>query len=676
MNKSLLTFSVALILSACTNKQANIEAENKPLVSGVEFQNMDHSIRPQDDFYRFVNGQWLNDFQLPEDKAYYGNNSSLVDKSRAQVKAIINEVSTSINETGSDEQKIADLYKTFMDVDAIESKGLSSLADEIARIDNITNNTDLSEYMAYANVFSNAPFGFYVYLDDKNSTEHIIYVYQSGLGLPDRDYYFKDDDKSKNIQGKYVAHIGNMLKLTGMDDAEERAKTIYALEKALAAGHWDRIKNDKLENTYNKMSFADFSATVPSIDWDAWLKHTMVDKPETLVVEQPSYFETINQVMKDTPLDAWKDYYKWHLLSNFAKYLTPSFENESFAFYGTVLSGTTEQEPRWKRAVDLVNGTAGELVGKVYVKRHFSAEAKTRVIDMVKNIRSALGDSINQSAWMDEITQVKAHEKLARIDVKIGYPDVWRDYSKMVINDTDLVANKKESRRFYTHRSRSKLGQPLDRTVWWMNPQTVNASYTPSMNEILFPAGILQPPYFNLHADDAINYGGIGSIIGHEMGHGFDDSGSKFDADGNRVDWWTAEDHKQFKQRTAQLLKQYNAFTVVDGTHVIGELTQGENISDLSGLSIAFKAFKANYKGDEVIDGYTPEQRFFIGWAQIRMRKYRDEFLLLQIETNPHAPAEFRINGVLRNMPEFYQAFDVEPGDAMYLPEDQRVKIW
>jgi predicted metalloendopeptidase len=676
MNKSLLTLMTALTIGVSANCHANSSSDSNQKVSGIGLQNMQKSTRPQDDFYRFVNGKWLNEFELPADKSNYGSFTLLAEESREHVKEIINEVSKEKNKKGSAEQKIADLYKTYMDTKTLEKKGMKSISKEMDKINSISNNKELSEYISYADVFTSAPLGMYVYIDQKNSNEHIVYIGQSGLGLPDRDYYFKDDEKSKNIQTKYIEHIGKMLSLAGIKNTDETSANIYALEKALAEGQWDRIQNRDSEKTYNKMSFTDFTSKVPNLNWDAWLKNTMISKPDVVVVNQPTYLETLNKVLADTSINQWKDYFRWHLLSKTASSLSSEFDLESFSFYGTVLSGTTEQEPRWKRAVDLVNGVAGELVGKVYVKKHFPAEAKTRMVKMIENLRSAYGDSIDTLDWMSDETKVKAHEKLAKFDPKIGYPDVWRDYSKMKINDTDLIANMKEATRFLTHRNRSKLGQPIDRTEWGMNPQTVNAYYNPTKNEIVFPAAILQPPFFNLKADEAVNYGGIGAVIGHEMGHGFDDQGSKYDGDGNLKNWWTEEDRKKFEERTAKLIKQYDAFTVVDGTHVKGEFTQGENIGDLSGLSIAYKAFKANYKGNEVIDGYTPDQRFFLGWAQVWMRKYRDEELLRRIETDPHSPSEFRANGILRNLPEFYQAFDVKEGDGMYLPEDERVKIW
>lgn len=678
MKKTLLLTGLSLSLMACHQDAVKQQptAKTEQVSSGITLDNMDDSIRAQDDFYRHVNGKWLNEFELPADKSNYGAFTQLAELSRVRVQAIIDEVSKMDNEQGSSEQKIADIYRGFMNTETINAVGLTPLTDELAKIDAIENRNDLSEYMGYADIYSAAPLGMFVYIDQKKSDEHIVYMGQSGLGLPNRDYYFKDDEKSQIIREKYQQHIANMFALAGLNQPEAAMQTVYAIEKDLAAGQWTPIQNRDRDKTYNKMSFADLTEQVPNINWEAWLTHTMIEKPEQLVITQPPYLTTVNQVINDYSVEDWQKYYKWHLLSNTANYLSSEFEAENFSFYGTVLTGTTEQEPRWKRGVDLVNSLTGELVGKVYVKKHFPAEAKQRMVGLIENLRDAYGDSIKELDWMGEETKVKALDKLAKFDPKIGYPDVWRDYSNLNIAGEDLVSNIKESTRFFTHRNRSKLGQPIDRNEWGMNPQRVNAYYNPTKNEIVFPAAILQPPFFNLVADEAVNYGGIGAVIGHEMGHGFDDQGSKYDGDGNLKNWWTDEDRENFEVLTNQLVKQYDAFTVVDGTPVKGEFTQGENIGDLSGLSIAYKAFKANYTDDRVIDGYTPEQRFFMGWAQVWMRKYRDEELLRRIDTDPHSPSEFRANGILRNLPEFYEAFDVKPGDGMYLAPADRVKIW
>ncbi len=679
MKKTLLLTGLAVVLVACQKDMVKEMPKKKAetVSSGINLENMDKSVRAQDDFYRHMNGKWLAEFELPADKSNYGAFTKLAEESRERVKAIIEEAAKMDNKQGSSEQKIADIYRAFMDTDSINKKGLSSLKAEFAKIDAINNRDQLSEYMGYADIYGGgAPLGMYVYIDQKKSDEHIVYMGQSGLGLPNRDYYFKEGEKSETIRKKYKKHILKMFELAGFDNPHDSMHTVYNIEKDLAEGQWTPIQNRDRDKTYNKMTFTELADKVSNVNWDSWLTHSMIDKPEQLIITQPPYLETVNEVIAKYSIADWKNYYKWHLLTSTANYLNTEFEQENFNFYGTVLTGTTEQEPRWKRGVDLVNGLTGELVGKVYVKKHFPAEAKERMVGMIENLRDAYGDSIKSLDWMGEETKAKALDKLAKFDPKIGYPDVWRDYSELDIRGTDLVSNLKEATRFFTKRNRDKLGQPIDRNEWGMNPQRVNAYYNPTKNEIVFPAAILQPPFFNLEADEAVNYGGIGAVIGHEMGHGFDDQGSKYDGDGNLKNWWTDKDRTNFEKLTNKLVEQYDGFTVVDGTPVKGEFTQGENIGDLSGLAIAYKAFKDNYRDNRVIDGYTPEQRFFMGWAQVWMRKYRDEELLRRIDTDPHSPSEFRTNGILRNLPQFYKAFDVKPGDGMYLPPQERVKIW
>ncbi len=678
MKKTLLLLCTSALMVACAAKQtdslnATVQVST---VSGIDLTNMDKSVRAQDDFYHHINGKWLKEFEIPADKSNYGSFLALSELSREQVKEIIDDVSSKRNKTGSDEQKIADLYNAYLDTKSIEKAGLAPIVPLLNQIDAIANRQDLAAYWGYADIYTSSPFGLFVMVDQKQSDRYITYLNQSGLGLPDRDYYFKTDDKSQQIRDQYVQHIERMFELAGDSAAADKAQQVMALETRLAEGHWNRIDNRDSEKTYNIYSFTDAKNLMPDFPWQAWLSETLIAEPSEIIVRQPDYLQTINNEFKNTPLDVWKTYQRWKLLTRAANFLSSDFEKENFSFYGTVLTGATEQEPRWKRGVDTVNNVMGELIGKVYVKRHFPPSAKTRMRNMIEQLREAYGDSIKELDWMSHETKEKALVKLAKFEPKVGYPDVWRDYSALQITDQGLVPNMLGATHFITKRNRDKLGQPIDRHEWFMNPQTVNAYYNPTKNEIVFPAGILQPPFFNLQADEAVNYGAIGAVIGHEMGHGFDDQGSKYDGDGNLKNWWTDADREKFEQRTAKLIEQYDQFTVVNGTHVKGEFTQGENIGDLSGLSIAYKAFKSNYTGNEVIDGYTPEQRFFIGWAQVWMRKYRDEELLRRIEVDPHSPSEFRCNGILRNLPEFYQAFDVKPGDGMYLPPDERVKIW
>jgi len=695
MNKFILLISAVFALSSCTSennsasktaedsksdakKQTKVVESTKPsLTSGIDLQYVDKTVRPQDDFYRYVNGQWLKDYVMPADKSKYGSFNALRDKSEKDVKSIIDELANNNYSEGTDEQKISDLYKSYMDIDSIEKLGLSVLEDGFKKIEAIKNYDELMSYMSYADMFTDAPLGLYVYIDLKNSNEHITYVGQSGLGLPDRDYYLKEDEKFNSIRSKYLSLIGNMFALAHIEKAVESAQTVMDIETKIAQGHWTNVETRDSEKSYNLKTYEEFKALMPNLNMDAWMQGTTLNSIDKIVVRQPDFLQKMDKLITETSIDDWKLYFQWQLLNTAANYLPKKFDDESFNFYGKVLKGTTEQKPRWKRAIATVNGSVGELVGKVYVKSFYPPEAKQRMDTMIENLRTAYGDSIKDLDWMSEETKVKALEKLHKFDPKIGYPTKWKDYSSIHISPNSLVANMLEVQKWGIKRNRSKLGQPIDRTEWGMNPQTVNAYYNPTKNEIVFSAAILQAPFFNLAADDAVNYGGIGAVIGHEMGHGFDDQGSLFDGDGNLNSWWTESDRERFNEKTAMLIKQYNAFEVLDGTaHVNGELTQGENIGDLSGLTIAYKAFKKAHPDNSKIDGLTAEERFFYGWAQIWRGKMRDEALLQQVATNPHSPGEFRGNGPLRNFPPFLELFNVKEGDNMYLAPEDRVKIW
>ena len=697
MKKPILMLATAFALGGCgdsvqdnantTNKAIDVAVEKpveqKPevtkvaLTSGVDLQYVDKTIRPQDDFYRYVNGKWLKEYVMPADKSRFGAFNALRDKSEKDVKSIIDKLATNTYEKDTDEQKIGDLYNSYMDTDSIEAAGISVLEKDLAKINNISNYDDLLSYMSYADLHTDSPLGLFVYIDLKDSNKHITYVGQSGLGLPDRDYYFNEDDKFKNIRSKYLSLIENMYTHAGFDNPAQSAKTVMAIETKIADAHWTNVETRDAEKAYNLKSYDEFKALMPDLNVDNWMAGTTLNDVTEIVVTQPDYVEKLNTIVKETSIDDWKTYYTWRLLNKAAEYLPQKFEEENFAFYGTVLRGTTEQRDRWKRATATVNGSIGELVGKVYIKSYFPSEAKRRMDNLIENLRTAYGQSIKELDWMSEETKLKALDKLQKFDPKIGYPSKWKDYSNLHIDKASLFDNMVSVQNWQNNRDRSKLGQPIDRTEWSMNPQTVNAYYNPTKNEIVFPAAILQAPFFNLAADDAVNYGGIGAVIGHEMGHGFDDQGSKFDGDGNLNSWWTDQDREKFNGKTAMLIEQYNNFTVLDGTaHVNGELTQGENIGDLSGLSIAYKAYKNAFPENVTIDGLTSDERFFYGWAQIWRGKMRDEAQLQQIATDPHSPGMHRGNGPLRNFPPFLKLFNVKQGDKMFLPEDKRVKIW
>ncbi|VAW34730.1 Peptidase, M13 family [hydrothermal vent metagenome] len=678
MKKLALLITVILTLFGCAaDKKYIAKSEPPALTSGIDLQYVDKSVRPQDDFYRYVNGKWLAEFVMPADKSRYGSFNALRDKSEKDVKTIIDNLAANTYDNGTDEQKISDLYNSYMDTDSIEKAGINVLDKDLKKINSIKNYDDLLAYMAYADMYTDAPMGLYVYIDLKDSNKHITYVSQSGLGLPEKDYYSNQSDKFKNIRSKYVTLIENMFTHAGFDNPAQSAQTVMKIETKIADGHWSNVQVRDVEKSYNLNSYAEFQGLMPDLNIEAWMQGTTLKNVPEIVVRQPDYLQKLNQIITETSIDDWKTYYTWKLLNTAAIYLPKQFDDERFKFYGTVLKGTTEQKPRWKRAISTVNASIGELVGKVYIKSFYPPEAKTRMDNMIENLRTAYGESIRDLDWMSEQTKTKALEKLHKFNPKIGYPSKWKDYSSLNISKDSLLDNMIAVQTWGINRNRSKLGQPIDRTEWSMNPQTVNAYYNPTKNEIVFPAGILQPPFFNLAADDAVNYGGIGAVIGHEMGHGFDDQGSLFDGDGNLNSWWTDEDREKFNAKTAILIEQYNAYEVLDGAaHVNGELTQGENIGDLSGVTIAYRAYKNAYPENTVIDGLSSDERFFFGWAQVWRSMMRDEAILQQVTANPHSPAEFRGNGPLRNFPPFLELYNVQAGDKMFLPPEKRVKIW
>lgn len=671
--KNYVISGVALLLAATSCQQK----EN--LSSGIVLKNIDTLVRPGDDFNKFVNGNWEKVTKIPADKASFGAFNLLYDQSQKDVKAIIEEAAKKSNAAGSDEQKIGDYYASFMDRKTRDSKGVAPIQPEFAKIDGILNYSDLAAYFGQANRSGgNVPFSISVESDFKDPTKYAAITWQGGLGLPERDYYLSTDAKMTETRTKYLAHIEAMLKLAGIENPAEKAKVIMALETTLAKSHMKKEDTRDIMKLYNPYALADLKTLMPDFDWSAMLTAAGFDKERRLVVTQLEYTKNLNNIIKNTPLDSWKTFLKWGVINNAASSLTTDLDKQNFAFFGKTMSGTEQQEEDWKRAVSVVNGGLGEIVGKVYVKKHFSPEAKEKMNGLVKNLLKAYAESIKTLDWMSETTKKEALRKVDKFMVKIGYPDTWRDYSKLSIDKSDLYGNNQRATAFEYQRNLEKLGKKVDRTEWGMNPQTVNAYYNPTLNEIVFPAAILQPPFFDINADDAVNYGGIGAVIGHEIGHGFDDQGSTFDGDGVLKNWWTPADLESFKGKTNALVEQYNTFQAFPDLNVNGAFTLGENIGDLGGLSIAIKAYKMSLNGKEapVLDGYTGIQRVFLGWAQVWAEKTRDEALRNQIATDPHSPAQFRVNGVVRNVPEFYEAFDVKPTDKLYLAPEKRVKIW
>ncbi len=655
--------------------QPIVEA-NKTLTSGLFLENIDTEFKPQDDFYRYTNGKWLERTEIPADKSNYGAFTILADKAREDVQKIIDNAAT---QDSKEAKQLANLYASFMDTEAIEQLGTAVLEPLLAKIDAIDSKQGMVDYFAQSlRDGMHAPFSFYIDTDSKNPQRYISYFYQSGLGLPDRDYYFRDDEKSILVRNEYVSHIAKMYDLAGWPNGEKAAQEIMALETEIAEGHWTRVENRNRDKTYNLYTQATLQDMAPEINWESILANVGMADFNVLVVRNPSYFSYVSKLIAAKDLSLWQEYARWQVLNTYSNVLPAAIDAQNFAFYGTVLKGTEQQEERWKRAVNTVNAVLGEQVGKLYVAEHFPPEAKQRMVTLVENLREAYRVSILALDWMGEETKQKAIEKLAKFRPKIGYPDQWKDYSGLTIVANDLFGNTLRANQFEFDREVGKLGGPVNRDEWFMTPQTVNAYYNPGMNEIVFPAAILQPPFFDLNADDAVNYGAIGGVIGHEMGHGFDDQGAKSDGDGVLQNWWTEQDLNEFKERTSQLVAQYSDFTVLDGEHINGELTLGENIGDLGGLTIAYKAYQLSLNGNQgkEMDNFSANQRFFLGWAQVWARKYRDEALLQRLITDPHSPSEFRTNGVVRNIPEFYNAFNVNEGDKLYLPAEQRVKIW
>ena len=670
MRNATLTLLAALCLASCSQKE---------LTSGINKKNMNTLVKPGDNFAMYVNGAWMKTAKIPADKSSYGAFDMLYDQSQKDVKAIIEEAAKGNNAEGTDEQKIGDYYASFMDRKGRDAKGIAPIQPELKAIDAIASYDDLAAYFGKANRAGvSIPFSVSVMSDFKDPTKHTLITWQGGLGLPEREYYLATDAKMTEIRQKYVAHIEKMFQLTNMPNAAESAAKIMALETALATQQMKKEDTRDIVKLYNAYAVKDLKTLMPDFNWTAMLKNAGVDSEKKLVVTQVDYTKSLNNLIKNTPIDTWKTYLKWGVINGSAGLLTTALDKQNFEFYGKNLYGTESQQEDWKRAVEMVNGGLGEVVGKVYVKKHFSPEAKERMTQMVKNLLKAYAESIKTLDWMSAATKKEALKKVDNFMIKIGYPDQWRDYSALKIVKNDLYGNATRATEFEYNRNLAKLGKPVDRAEWGMNPQTVYAYYNPSLNEIVFPAAILKPPFFDLNADDAVNYGGIGAVIGHEIGHGFDDQGSAFDGTGTMKNWWTPQDLAAFKKRTSALVAQYNSFKAFPDLNVNGDFTLGENIGDLGGLSIAIKAYKATLNGKEapVMDGFTGMQRVFLGWGQVWAEKIREEALRSQIAGDPHSPALFRVNGTVRNIPEFYEAFNIKPTDSLYLAPEKRVKIW
>jgi len=649
------------------------------LGSGIDLQYMDTSIAPGDDFYRYVNGIWLSNTEIPADQSNYGAFTALADEAEENLRTIIEEAAATDAAVGSDLQKVGDFYQSFMNENLIETLGINPLAESLAEISAADDKAELMQVITALNYIGvQMPFGFYIDVDERQTDQYVANVFQSGLSLPDRDWYLvSDNDSYLTARQAYSNYISEVMSLAGFSNGEDIADSVLQIENRIAEAHWDRVQNRQRELTYNKLSIDDLQNLAPAIDWAATMQGLGMFTDE-FIISQPSYFEALSTIWSEVGLAQWRNYTSFKLVNAFASYLSQDFIDAKFAFEGGVLSGLEENRPRWKRGVDAVDSALSEIVGKLYVERYFKEEAKERMDVLIENLRDGFRVGIDELEWMTETTKAEAQAKLAKFTTKIGYPDEWKDYSGVDVLENDLVGNVMRSRRFEHNREVSKLGQPIDRGEWFMTPHTVNAYYNPNMNEIVFPAAILQPPFFNVEADDAVNYGAIGAVIGHEFSHGFDDQGRKSDGDGMLRDWWTEADAAAFSERANALVAQYNQFEVLPGKFLNGEFTLGENIGDLSGLAVAYKAYQLSLNGEEapVIDGFTGDQRFFMGWGQVWRRLYRDENLEVRITSDPHSHSEARANGTLRNIDSWYEAFDVQVGDALYLPPSQRVKIW
>ncbi len=674
------THRIAALVIAC-GLVGCVDMEKKAAPVAAASTAAPKPIRAQDDFYLYANGNWLAANEIPADRANWGGFAQLRDDATTQLRTVIEEAEGAGASGTADQRKIAGLYESYMNEARLDELGIKPIAPQLKAIDAIKSKKELPAVFAQFNEVGIAtPYAVGINQDPKDPTRYIPTLYQSGLGLPDRDYYLKDDDaKLKDTRDKYVVHVAKMLTLAGVPDADAAAAKVLELETALARVQWTRVENRDPIRTYNKKSLAALDALTPGYAWKSWLTSARIaGKTDAVIVAQPSYLEGFAKTVEAMPLDAWKAYLKFRVVASCAPYLSKPFVDENFAFQGGVLAGTPTNLPRWKRAVGVVEGSMGQGLGKLYVAKYFPPENKARMDEMVRNILAAYKQSIDGLDWMSPATKKEAQAKLAKFDPKIAYPSKWRDYTALSIKRDDLLGNVMRARRVEYARNNAKLGKPIDRTEWGMTPQTVNAYYNRGRNEIVFPAAILQAPFFDLKADDATNYGAIGAVIGHEISHGFDDSGSQSDGDGRLRNWWTDEDRARFNAKTKALVAQYDAFEPLPGYHINGALTLGENIGDNSGIAIAYKAYKISLKGKPaaVIDGKTGDERFYTGFATIWRNKAREPALIGQLKSDPHSPGEWRTNGTLRNQPSFYEAFGVKPGDGMYLPPEQRVTIW
>ncbi|WP_177730629.1 M13 family metallopeptidase [Flavobacterium inviolabile] len=687
VNKGVLLCATAsLVLFSCkTNQTAT--AEKTATHPGINLGFMDKSVKPGDDFFRYVNGTWYDKTEIPSDKTRWGSFDELRQNTDKDALAILKEAAANKNlDPKSDQAKAVNVYRTFMDTISRNKLGITPIKEQLAKINAVKNAQDVNALLL--EMEPQGGLGFYgmgIGADAKNSNRNVVYVGLGSLGLPDRDYYISDDADSKEKREKYVAHVARMLQFLGEgpSQAKEDAVRVLALETAMAKPRLDRVERRDRRKTYNPMRVADLQKLTPTVNWKNYFDGLGVKNLDSLVVSQPRYMTALEDIFKANDADSWKAYLRWTLINKSTGVLTTDIENANWDFYSKTLQGAIKQRPREERALQVVNGTVGEALGKLYVEKKFPAEAKAKAKAMIENVFLAFENRINKLPWMTPATRQGAIEKLRKSTVKIGYPDKWKDYSKLEIKSIadggSYYDNMKNVAKWGFDENIEDLKKPVDKTRWGMSPQTVNAYFNPSYNEIVFPAAILQPPFYDYKADEAVNYGGIGAVIGHEISHGFDDSGARYNADGNLVNWWTDEDLKQFTGLGGALAAQYSALEPLPGTFVDGKFTLGENIGDLGGVNAAYDGLQLYLKKNGnpgLIDGYTPEQRFFISWATIWRSKMRDEAIKNQVKTDPHSPGMYRAYVPLQNVEAFYQAFDIQPGDKLYVKPEDRVKIW
>ena len=682
-NTKILLGAITFFSFTCVSAQKN-STQKTP---GINVALMDKSVKPTDDFFNFVNGTWLKNTEIPADKTRWGSFDELRQRTDKDALAILKEaVNNPSYKSNTDQGKAINMFKSIMDTVARNKNGITPIHPYLAKINAIKNIADLQKVMIEMEPIGGIGFfGVGVGSDEKNSTKNTVSLGTGRLGLPDKDYYVSDDKDSKEKREKYLVHVAKMLAFIGIkpEQAKTDAAKILALEIAMSQPRLDRVERRDSRLQYNPMTIADLQKMTPAINWTNYLSGVGFSKLDTIIVTQPRYMKALQTILVENKVEDWKAYLRWTLLNRASGQLSMNIGAANFDFYGKTLTGAIKQRPLEERALQTINGTVGEALGKLYVEKMFPAEAKTKAEKMIKNVIAAYQNRINNLTWMSAETKVKAVEKLNKITIKIGYPDKWKDYSALTITSPNeggsYFENLMNVARWGFKEDLDKLSKPVDKTEWGMSPQTVNAYYNPSYNEIVFPAAILQPPFYNYQADEAVNYGGIGAVIGHEISHGFDDSGARYNADGNLVDWWTAEDLKQFTALGTALADQYSALEPLPGIHVDGKFTLGENIGDLGGINAAYDGLQLYLKQNGnpgLIDGYTPEQRLFISWATIWRSKMRDEALKNQVKTDPHSPGMYRAYVPIQNLETFYQAFDIKNGDGMYIAPDKRVKIW